>query len=99
MPEEDPLQALAALEQGGPDAKLLAGGQSLVPLLNLRLARPSVLVDLNGISGLDAILPENGSVRIGALARQAAVDASELVRDRPRPQVPPGSTCRAGCRS
>jgi CO/xanthine dehydrogenase FAD-binding subunit len=52
-----------------------------VPLLNLRLARPSVLVDLNGISGLDAVLPENGSVRIGTLTRQAALD-SQLVRDR-----------------
>ena len=55
-------------------------------MLNLRLARPSVLVDLNGISDLDAITSENGSVRIGALARQAAVDASQLVRDR-RPLV------------
>ena len=64
-------EALAALAQAGPDAKLLAGGQSLAPLLNLRLAAPSVLVDLNGISDLDAIRPENGSVRIGALARQA----------------------------
>jgi len=51
-------------------------------MLNLRLARPSVLVDLNGISGLDAVRSENGSVRIGALARQAAVDRSQLVRDR-----------------
>ena len=51
-------------------------------MLNLRLARPSVLVDVNGISDLDAIRSENGSVRIGALARQAAVDASPVVRDR-----------------
>jgi CO/xanthine dehydrogenase FAD-binding subunit len=50
-------------------------------MLNLRLARPSVLVDLNGISGLDTIRPENGSVHIGALVRQAALD-SQLVRDR-----------------
>jgi CO/xanthine dehydrogenase FAD-binding subunit len=50
-------------------------------MLNLRIARPSVLVDLNGISDLDAVRSENGSVRIGALARQAAVDASQLVRD------------------
>jgi CO/xanthine dehydrogenase FAD-binding subunit len=75
-------EALAALAQAGPDAKLLAGGQSLVPMLNLRLARPSVLVDVNGISDLDAIRSDNGSVRIGALARQAAVDASQVVRDR-----------------
>ncbi|HUQ22212.1 MAG TPA: FAD binding domain-containing protein [Gaiellaceae bacterium] len=75
-------EALEALAQFGPDAKLLAGGQSLVPMLNLRLARPSVLVDLNGISDLDALRSENGSVRIGALARQSAVDGSQLVRDR-----------------
>ena len=73
-------EALAALAQAGPDAKLLAGGQSLVPMLNLRLARPSVLIDLNGISDLDTVRPENGSVRIGALARQAVLD-SQLVRD------------------
>jgi CO/xanthine dehydrogenase FAD-binding subunit len=75
-------EALAALAEAGPDAKLLAGGQSLVPMLNLRLARPSVLVDLNRISGLDAVRAENGSVRIGALTRQAASGASQLVRDR-----------------
>ena len=74
-------EARTALAQAGPDAKLLAGGQSLVPMLNLRLARPSVLVDLNGVSDLDTIRPENGSVRIGALVRQAALD-SQLVRDR-----------------
>jgi CO/xanthine dehydrogenase FAD-binding subunit len=51
-------------------------------MLNLRLARPSVLVDLNGISDLDEVRSDNGSVRIGALTRQAAVDASQLVRDR-----------------
>ena len=75
-------EALATLAESGPDAKLLAGGQSLVPMLNLRLARPSVLVDLNRIPDLDRLRSENGSVRIGALARQAAVDASQLVRDR-----------------
>jgi len=75
-------EALAALAEAGPDAKLLAGGQSLVPMLNLRLARPSVLVDLNAIAGLDEIASENGSVRIGALARQAAAGDSQLVRDR-----------------
>ena len=48
-------EALAALADGGPDAKLLAGGQSLVPILNLRLARPTLLVDLNRVAGLDAI--------------------------------------------
>jgi CO/xanthine dehydrogenase FAD-binding subunit len=72
--------ALELLEEGGGDAKPLAGGQSLAPLLNMRLLRPSLLVDLNGIQGLDRIEVTNGSVRIGALARQSAL-ASALVRD------------------
>ena len=72
--------ALELLEQGGPDAKPLAGGQSLAPLMNMRLLRPSLLVDLNGIQGLDRIEVTNGSVRIGALARQSAL-GSALVRD------------------
>jgi len=63
-------EALAALEDE--EAKVLAGGQSLVPLLNMRLARPSLLVDVNPIPGLDRV-ELDGSVRIGALARQADV--------------------------
>jgi CO/xanthine dehydrogenase FAD-binding subunit len=73
--------ALELLEEGGPDAKPLAGGQSLAPLLNMRFVRPSLLVDLNGIPDLDRLEPLNGSVRIGALARQSAL-SSTLVRDR-----------------
>jgi carbon-monoxide dehydrogenase medium subunit len=63
-------EALAALADG--EAKVLAGGQSLVPLLNMRLARPSLLVDVNRVPGLDRV-ESDGSVRIGALARQADV--------------------------
>jgi len=66
---------LASLE----DAKVLAGGQSLVPLLNFRLARPAHLVDINRISGLDRIYERDGGVAVQALARQAAVEDSELV--------------------
>ena len=73
--------ALVLLEEGGPDAKPLAGGQSLTPLLNMRLLRPSLLVDLNGIDGLDEVEITNGSVRIGALVRQSAL-GSAVVRDR-----------------
>jgi carbon-monoxide dehydrogenase medium subunit len=62
------------------EAKLLAGGQSLVPAMNMRLARPSVLVDLNRVPDLDAVTEENGSVRIGALVRQAEAERSALVR-------------------
>ena len=63
-----------------PDAKVLAGGQSLVPLLSMRLAAPAMLVDINAIPGLDTIETEDGGVRIGALARHAAVLASDDVR-------------------
>jgi 2-furoyl-CoA dehydrogenase FAD binding subunit len=75
-------EAAALAEEGGFDTKVLAGGQSLVPLLNMRILRPSLVVDLNGIDGLDAIEAANGGVRIGALARQSAVEASPLVRER-----------------
>ena len=61
------------------DAKVLAGGQSLVPLLNFRLARPAHLVDINRIGGLDRIYERDGGVAIQALARQAAVEDSDLV--------------------
>jgi carbon-monoxide dehydrogenase medium subunit len=65
-------EALAALREGGEDAKPIAGGQSLVPALNMRLVRPTLLVDLNR-AGLDAI-ETNGVVRIGATVRQAALE-------------------------
>jgi CO/xanthine dehydrogenase FAD-binding subunit len=61
------------------DAKILAGGQSLVPLLNFRLARPAHLIDINRIVGLDRIHERDGGVAVGALARQAAVEDSDLV--------------------
>ncbi len=74
--------ALAALEEGGDDAKPIAGGQSLVPALNMRLVRPSVLVDI-GRAGLDGITA-NGALRVGATTRQAALagdgDVHPLVR-------------------
>ena len=73
-------QALETLREHGGEAKPLAGGQSLVPALNMRLARPSVLVDLNRIEGLDAIGEENGVLQVGALVRQAAAARSPLVR-------------------
>jgi len=78
--------AVAALA-GDPGAKVLAGGQSLVPLLSMRLAAPSLLVDINGLPGLDTITVEDGGVRIGALARHADVLASDDVR-RVQPLVP-----------
>jgi carbon-monoxide dehydrogenase medium subunit len=65
--------ALAALHEGGEDAKVLAGGHSLVPLMKLRLAAPSLLVDLRRVPGLDGIRNEGGTVRIGAMTRHHAV--------------------------
>jgi carbon-monoxide dehydrogenase medium subunit len=75
-------EALALLGEHGDEAKVLAGGQSLVPLLNMRLARPGVVVDLNAVAGLDAIEPANGDVRIGALVRQRALEESPLAAQR-----------------
>jgi CO/xanthine dehydrogenase FAD-binding subunit len=73
--------ALEVLREHGDEAKPLAGGQSLVPALNMRLARPSVLVDLNRVGGLDAIGEENGSITVGALARQSATLRADVVRE------------------
>jgi aerobic carbon-monoxide dehydrogenase medium subunit len=67
-------EAIAALVQHGEEAKLLAGGQSLVPMLNLRLARPGVLVDINRAAELDYLRETDGRVHIGAIKRQAAVE-------------------------
>jgi CO/xanthine dehydrogenase FAD-binding subunit len=75
-------EALSILAQHGEQAKVLAGGQSLVPLLNFRLVRPGYLVDLNGVAGLDGIRVDDGRLAIGAMTRQRAVETSALVRER-----------------
>lgn len=67
-------EAVAALSNGGPDAKVLAGGQSLMPLLNFRLARPTLLVDLNRIAELAYVRPRQRGLAIGAMTRQAQVE-------------------------
>jgi carbon-monoxide dehydrogenase medium subunit len=72
--------AVDTLHEHGDEAKLLAGGQSLLPALNMRLARPSVVVDLNRVEGLDGIVLENGSLRVGALVRQAEAERADVVR-------------------
>jgi carbon-monoxide dehydrogenase medium subunit len=79
-------EALAALADGGEDAKPIAGGQSLVPALTMRLVRPSVLVDLNH-AGLDGITA-NGELRIGATARQAALGRDERAHPLVRRSLP-----------
>lgn len=76
-------QAVAALAAGGGEAKLLAGGQSLVPMLNFRLIDAPVFVDINGIDGLSDIEETaDGGLRIGALTRHYALETSAAVRDR-----------------
>ena len=73
-------EALDHLAEHGYDAKPLAGGQSLIPMMNFRLAQPSILVDLNNISELSYIRPdENGGVLVGAIARHKAVGSDPLI--------------------
>ena len=72
--------ALAMLAEHAPDARPLAGGQSLVPMMNFRLARPTVLVDLNKIPDLAYIRDAGDHVAIGAMTRERAIENSELVR-------------------
>jgi aerobic carbon-monoxide dehydrogenase medium subunit len=76
-------EALALLAQHGEEAKPLAGGQSLVPAMNFRLARPAVLVDLDRIQALSFLDPtDDGGLAIGAMTRQRAIERSALVRER-----------------
>lgn len=72
-------EALSALAEYGDDAKILAGGQSLIPAMRFRLTTPSVLVDINEIPGLEYIREQNGHLAIGALTREAALEVSPLV--------------------
>src|SRR5262245_44241232 len=73
--------ALAVLAEHGDEAKVLAGGQSLVPLLTFRLARPSVLVDVNRVDGLAGIGVDGAAVTIGSMTRERAAEASKVVGD------------------
>ena len=74
--------ATARLAEYGDDAKLIAGGQSLVPMMNFRLVSPAVLIDIRKISPPDAIEEAEGHVRIGALTRHRALETSGLIADR-----------------
>jgi carbon-monoxide dehydrogenase medium subunit len=75
-------EALALLAEQGARARVLAGGQSLIPLLNFRLAHPEMLVDINRVAGLGHVRAEDGGLAIGALARQHAIERSADVRAR-----------------
>jgi CO/xanthine dehydrogenase FAD-binding subunit len=71
--------AAAALADGGDDAKIIAGGQSLVPLLNFRLLRPSILIDINRIESLAFISETATDIRVGALTRQYQLETSPVI--------------------
>jgi len=75
-------EAVALLTRHGEDAKILSGGQSLIPMMKLRLATPRHLVDINRIPGLDYVREADGTLRIGALVREADLEASDLVAAR-----------------
>ena len=75
-------EAVALLQQHGDDAKILSGGQSLIPMMKLRLARPGFLVDINSIDGLSYIKEEGGFLKIGGLTREAELEGSSVVRSK-----------------
>lgn len=70
---------LAALRQYDGDARILAGGQSLMPLMNMRMLRPAALIDVNHVPGLDTIRLENGFVHVGALVRYHMIEKSDVI--------------------
>lgn len=76
------LAEAVALLYGNPGAKILSGGQSLIPMMRFRLAEPALIVDINRVSGLEYIREEDGWLKIGALTRESAVDGSALVARR-----------------
>jgi carbon-monoxide dehydrogenase medium subunit len=76
------LDEAASALRDNPDAKVLAGGQSLVPLLNFRLAQPALLVDLRRVPGLDGISSDDSHIRIGAMVRQRRAEESDVLAER-----------------
>jgi carbon-monoxide dehydrogenase medium subunit len=79
--------ALELLAQYGDESKILAGGQSLMPVLNFRLARPANLIDVNGIAELAGLADAGGGLSLGAMVRQRALERSDLVRQRCPPII------------
>lgn len=75
-------EAIALLQQHGEDAKILSGGQSLIPMMKLRIARPACLIDINRIAGLSYVKEEGGFLKIGGLTREAELEASPLIQSR-----------------
>lgn len=75
-------EALSLLQTHGDGAKILAGGQSLIPAMRYRLAMPEVLIDINGIGGLDYVREDNGHLAIGAMTREVTLEDSALVQNK-----------------
>jgi carbon-monoxide dehydrogenase medium subunit len=75
-------EAIALLQQLGDEAKILSGGQSLIPMMKLRLARPAYLIDINRIAGLSYVKEEGGHLKIGGLTREAELESSPLIRSK-----------------
>jgi carbon-monoxide dehydrogenase medium subunit len=75
-------EAIALLRQHGDDAKLLAGGQSLVPMMKLRVARPKYLIDIHRIADLDYIRDNGGAIHCGAMTRHIQIEESSLIREK-----------------
>src|SRR5580700_11336483 len=75
-------EAIAMLQQHGDEAKILSGGQSLIPMMKFRLARPGFLIDINRIAGLSYVKEEGGYLKIGGLTREAELEASPVVRSK-----------------
>jgi aerobic carbon-monoxide dehydrogenase medium subunit len=75
-------EAIALLEQYGDEAKILSGGQSLIPMMKFRLARPGYLIDINRIPGMSYIHEEGGYLKIGGLTRESDLEHSSLIRSK-----------------
>src|SRR5215469_13521209 len=75
-------EAIALLQRYGEEAKILSGGQSLIPMMKLRLARPAYLIDINRIAGLSYVREEGGFLKIGGLTRESELESSPLIQSK-----------------
>ena len=75
-------EAISMLQKHGEDAKILAGGHSLIPAMKLRFAMPAYLIDISGIVGLEYIHEEDGLLKIGAMTRESSLEESNLINDK-----------------
>ncbi len=75
-------EAISLLQKHGEEAKILAGGHSLIPAMKLRFALPEYLIDISGIEGMDFLREEEGQLRIGAMSRESSLEESELISEK-----------------